>query len=129
MIRERFRASVQYNDLTGSSAADRADRGGPEEWLRGKGLMQNDEFVVGIELWVGENPGVHRDPIAVHFLLTKGGFDSVKETITKTSGAFATRRVTQDMPVAEFMGLFKRFSVTLSPGGMLSDRSYSYADE
>lgn len=129
MTSDRFRASVQYDDLTGTSAADRADKNGPEEWLRGKGLMQDAEFIIGIEVWAGENRGVHREPITVHFLLTKGSFDSVKDAVAKTSGPFATRRVTEQMPVAEFMGLFKRLSVTLSPGGMLSDRSYSYEDE
>ena len=91
--------------------------------------MQDGEFIVGIEIWAGENHGVHRDPITVHFLLTPGSFDSTKESISNTSGAFATRRVTQAMPIAEFMGFFKRFSVTLSPGGMLNEQSYSYAEE
>lgn len=126
MTDDRFRASVQYDDLIGSSAADRADGDGPGDWLRAKGLMPPDEFVVGIKVWVGENRGAHRDPITVHFLLTPGSFDSVKESIATTSGAFATRRVTAEMPVAEFFGLFKRFSICLSPGGMLSDKRYSY---
>lgn len=129
MTGDRFRASVQYDDLIGSSAADRADKGGPEDWLRSKGLMHSGEFVVGIEVWAGENRGAHRDPITVHFLLTQGSFDSVKESIARTSDAFATRRITTEMPVAEFFGLFKRFSICLSPGGMLSDKRYSYTTE
>lgn len=129
MTSDRFHASVQYNDLSGSSAADRADKGGPEDWLRSKGLMRPGDFVVGIELSARENRGIHRDPITVHFLLTPGSFDSVKESIAITSGAVATRRITTEIPVAEFFGLFKRLSICLSPGGMLSDKRYSYTEE
>jgi hypothetical protein len=129
MTRDRFRASVQYNDFTGSSAADRADKGGPEDWLRSKNLMKPAEFVLGVDIWAGENPGVHYDPITVHFLLTTGSFDSVKQSIASDSGVVAVRRVTTEMGVADFMGLFKRFSVYLSPGGMLNDRNYSYTED
>jgi hypothetical protein len=128
MYKERFAATVQYNDLTGSAAADRADKAGPEEWLRAQNHIASDDFVVGIELWAGENHGAHRDPITAHFLVVKGDYDSTKNGIAQTSGAYQTRRVTVEMPVAQFMGLFKRFSVTLSPSGMLHNKSFSYDD-
>ena len=121
-MNDQFRASVQYNDLVGSSAADRADKGGPEDWLLSKKLKQLDEFVIGIEVWAGENPGVHRDPVTVQFLLVQGGFDSVKDTMKNSAGPISTRRVPRDMSMAEFMGLFKRFSICLSPGGMLNGK-------
>ncbi|MEX2109069.1 MAG: hypothetical protein WD802_00500 [Gemmatimonadaceae bacterium] len=120
---------MQYNDFVGSSAADRAGIGGPEDWLRERKLMQSDDFVLGIEIWAGENDGVHRDPITVHFLLVKGSFDSAKETIGSSSRRVPVRRVTVDIGVAEFMGLFKRFSVAISPGGMLNDKTYEYTEE
>ena len=129
MAQDRFRASVQYDDLTGSSAADRADRGGPEDWLRGKGLAQSDDFVIGVEVWAGENHGAHQDPITVHFLLMKGSFDSAKASVSSASGPVDVRRVTAEMPASQFLGLFKRFSICLSPGGMLSDKPYSYVEE
>jgi hypothetical protein len=129
MLRDRFRASVQYEDLVGTAAADRADgKNGPEDWLRNKGLMTADEFVLGIEIWSGENPGVYRDPLSVHFLITPGGYDSTEKMIADTSGEVPVRRITVEMKIAEFMGLFKRFSVCLSPGGMLTDKKYR-ADE
>lgn len=130
MANDRFQASVQYDDLTGTAAADRPDgKSGPEDWLKKKGLMNADEFVLGIELYSGESPGVHRDPVTVHFLLVPGAFDSAKEMVGKSSAAVQTRRVTVDMKLAEFMGLFKRFSVCVSPGGMLSGKRYKYDDE
>ncbi|HKO20816.1 MAG TPA: hypothetical protein VJU82_18220 [Acidobacteriaceae bacterium] len=84
MANDRFQASVQYGDLTGTAAADRADgKSGPEDWLKKKGLMKGDEFVLGIELYSGENPGVHRDSITVHFLLVPGSFDSAEQMVAK----------------------------------------------
>ena len=44
---EVFEASVQYNDLKGSSAADNADMTGAAKWLKQNGHI-NDEYVVGI---------------------------------------------------------------------------------
>ncbi|HET7620437.1 MAG TPA: hypothetical protein VFK39_00915 [Gemmatimonadaceae bacterium] len=125
---DQFRASVQYNDFTGSAAADRADRGGPEEWLRSKGLAQPDEFVLGIEVWAGENAGVHRDPVSVHFVLVTGTFDSVEPKVRSARGTVRTTRVSAEMSIAEFMGLFKRFSVSISPKGMLDGKRYEYTE-
>jgi hypothetical protein len=125
-VNDRFRASVQYGDFRGSTAADRADKGGPDDWLRNKGLIQPGEFVLGIEIWAGENPGVHRDPISVQFLLVNGTFDSVNEQLKSERGPIRVTRVSADIGIAEFMGLFKRFSICLSPGGMLDERNYDY---
>lgn len=128
MIEERFRASVQYNDFKGTVSADRADRNGPEEFLKGRRLMKDEEFVLGIDLWAGENPGKHQDPVTVHFLLAQGGFDTVHAQVSASSAPFKVRRISVDIPIAEFMGLFKRVSICLSPDGMLTDKSYSYPE-
>jgi hypothetical protein len=128
MIRDHFRASVQYNDFKGSAAADRADKDGPEGWLEKKHLMKSGEFILGIEVDAGENHGVHRDPVTVHFFLVKGSFDSAQNDLSRASGPVPTRRVTVDIPIADFMGLFKRFSVTLSPQGMLHEKAYSFSE-
>jgi len=37
-----FKASVQYNDLKGSVAADRSDVGGASKWLAHNGHINDD---------------------------------------------------------------------------------------
>jgi len=129
MTVETFKASVQYGDLKGTSAADRADQRGADEWLEKKGLKQPGEFLLGIELVVGENHGAHKDPVHVHFLLvTSDGHDNVKSMLEVTQGPVDIRRVSEDMPISEFLGLFKRFSVCLSPYSLLDGRQFRYSD-
>ncbi|ELO1780992.1 hypothetical protein QXB73_004177 [Vibrio fluvialis] len=52
-----FKAGVQYNDLSGTTAADRADDIDATTWLRNNGYLTKDEFVAGITLLIGENHG------------------------------------------------------------------------
>lgn len=126
---ENFRASVQYDDFKGSTAADRADHGNVSDWLETNGLKQDGEFLLGISFFVGENHGEHEDPIFVEFLLaTPGDHDSVKAMIDAHNGPVSVRRVKTDMPLAQFFGLFKRFSVCLSSHGMLDGRDYTYVE-
>lgn len=127
MTVETFRASVQYGDLKGTSSADGADIRDANDWLAKRGHKQPDELLLGIELSVGENYGVHRDPVHVHFLLVKfAGFDNVKSMLEATQGPIDLKRISEEMPIAEFLALFKRFSVCLSPDGLLSGRQFRY---
>lgn len=85
--------------------------------------------MLGISFFVGENRGKHEDPIYVEFLLaTPGDHDSVKAMIDAHNGPVFVRRVKTDMPLAQFFGLFKRFSVCLSAHGMLDGRDYTYVE-
>src|SRR3989338_11651515 len=121
----KFIASVQYDDLKGGAAADRADRKGPEDWLKANGHRKGDEFLLGISMYAGENPGAHRDPVCVDFLLTTlEDYESVKTMIDSSPGPINVRKVTLSMSLNDFLGLFKRFSVTLSAHGILGEREY-----
>jgi len=129
MPTEKFKASVQYNDWKGTSAADRADRNDPEDWLKANGHKEPDEFLLGISVYVGENHGVHDDPIYTSFLLASPrDHDSVKEMIDSSHGPIGVRKVSIQMKLTEFFGLFKRFSVTFSSHGMLGERDYTYTE-
>lgn len=124
---DTFHASVQYGDFKGSSASDRADIGDANHWLITKNLKNTDEFLLGIQVYAGESHGEHRDPVTVYFLLAKtGSYDTAKAMIDSRSGPIPVRRVDVQMPLVEFFGLFKRFSITLSPDGMLEGKDYSY---
>ena len=125
----RFKASVQYDDFKGGAAADRADKRGPEDWLKENGHMKADELLLGISMYAGENHGVHKDPIYVDFLFTTPGeYDSVKAKIDSSHGPIDVRKVTISMKLNDFLGLFKRFSITLSSHGILGEREYTYIE-
>ncbi|WP_312283933.1 hypothetical protein [Candidatus Igneacidithiobacillus taiwanensis] len=125
---EKFQATVQYNDFKGSAAADRTDQDDINNWLEKNGLKRDGEFLLGISFFAGENYGEHKE-ISVEFLFaTQGEHNSVKEMIEAHNGPVFVRRVTTDMPIAQFLGLFKRFSVSLSPRGMLDGRDYTYVE-
>jgi hypothetical protein len=126
---QTFKASVQYGDMHGTAAIDAADKGDAGDWLKKNGLKQEGEFLLGITLYVGENHGVHKDPVYVEFLLASAGdHDSMKSMIDSNEGPILVRRVKKQMPIAEFFGLFKRFSVHVSSHGMLDGREYTYIE-
>lgn len=129
MTTDIFRASVQYGDFKGTASADRADKNDASKWLSEQGLKQEHEFLVGITLFVGENHGAHEDPTHVNFLLAdRGEHDTVKAAIDSANGAFAVRSVRVDMPIADFLALFKRFSIYISNHGMLDGKEYRHPD-
>jgi len=118
---EIFKASVQYNDSQGSCAADRADNSDASDWLAKNGLINNAEFVVGISMFAGENHGEHRDPVSVTFLLAD---DEGLTALGQGSEQYKVRKVFVDMNIHDFLALFKRFEVTLSPNSCLEGKEY-----
>ena len=129
MTIETFKASTQYNDWKGSSAADSADVGRMSKWLEENGYKEDDEFLLGIKMFAGENHGEHKDPVFVEFLFsTPGDYENVKTMIESSKGAIEVRSVKVDMSLTEFFGLFKRFDITLSKDSMLEGLEYHYND-
>lgn len=126
---EKFSASVQYNDLKGASAADRADVENASKWLTDNGHINEQEFILGISMSVGENHGEHRDPIYVNFLVSElQGYENIPALLESSTGPVEVRKISIQMNLTEFFALFKRFSVTLSTSGMLNDKEYSYQE-
>lgn len=123
---ETFKAAVQYGDLKGSSAADRADMIDASKWLRDNGHIQDDDYVIGISMSVGENHGKHKDPVYVHFLVTDlGGFANIPEKIKASQEPIPVKKIDLDMNIADFLALFKRLEITLSNGGLLEGVTYT----
>lgn len=119
-----FKASVSYNDLKGSVAADKADRGLLTKWLNDKQLLKNGEYVLGIRMSVGENHGNHQDPVYVSFFVSDlKGFNDIPEMLESFEDSVELREISVDMKITEFLALFKRFEVTLSPKAMLEGKT------
>lgn len=129
MTTKTFKASVQYNDWKGTSAADNADRNGSSEWLKQNGYIEDGELLLGVKMFAGESHGTHEDPVFVEFLLvTPGDFDNVKSMIESTAGPIEVRSVKVQMKLIDFFGLFKRFDITLSRNNILDGLEYHYFD-
>jgi hypothetical protein len=139
MEEEKFEAFVQYNDLTGSVAADNADRvpNTITHWLEARELKTKEEWVIGIILSIGENHGEELvNPVSVTILLCKETKETVKQKIDEGILPLSLRRVSTVMKVEEFFSLFKRFNIALSPRwgyddrkGILEGIQYQYPDE
>jgi hypothetical protein len=127
-----LRAGVQYNDWTGTAAADNGDKQNIHRWLEDNKLIQENEFLLAFEFWAGENhDGKHKGPLRCHAVFAStAGHDDVKQMIAASNGPVPLRRINFDMDTVEFFGLFKRFSVAMSSHGLLDpDREYSYPSD
>ncbi len=123
---ERFKASVQYNDLTGSVAADRTDLGGPHTWLEQNGHMRPGEFLLGMDVYVRipGNTAASDVVVDVSFVLVQAdNFDAAKEVL-RTEDPVKARKVAAEFTAKDFFLFFKRFNLTLSSSGELEGREY-----
>lgn len=98
-----FVASVQYNDFTGSVAADRSDTEGMKEYLLEAGYATDDERVVGYRISFNGNHGKEYEP-SVLIYLQKGSFDKPDKVI---------RAIDIEMSGPKFFSFFKRFDLVL----------------
>ncbi|AFY59637.1 hypothetical protein [Synechococcus sp. PCC 6312] len=142
MNEEIFEACVQYNDLVGSVSADNSDQSSIYKWLDDRKLRNSNELVYGIELSIRENDGEELvNPVPVVLLLVA---DETQKTLSKKIAdgqvPINVRRIETLMTLPEFLSLFKRFNLTLSPNqnwqslrgsefkGILEGVRYQYQD-
>lgn len=125
-----IKASVQYGDWEGTAAADESDGVKMRDLLEKSLPLKGDEFVVSIELFVGES---HRGKVAKPYISAlvfhKADFDTAAAALKTTPDPLRLRKVRVDISLDEFLGLFKRFAVTLSRRGLvLIGREYEERD-
>ena len=129
MSPQTFKASVQYDDFTGTAAADGSDSADAGKWLSEKNLIQDGEFLLGITLYVGALAASGDQYTSVEFLLAPiESHDKVQEELGSHSVPVVVRKVQQDVPLELFFSFFKRFKVCLSNHGMLEGREYTFPD-
>ena len=122
-----MRASVQYDDWEGTTAADDASPRSLGKLLEDRGLMDpQTEFLVAADLWIGESHDGKLASPAVHCLVTKGAnYDDVATSLSNQSDPLTFRVIDVQLTLEEFLGLFKRFRVVLTRRGLeLTDREY-----
>ncbi len=94
------------------------------KWLKDRDLIDDDEFVLGISMTVGENHGIHQDPVDVDFYVRKlSGAQTVPEVLQESGGSIELRHINVDMNISDFLTLFKRLEITLSSKGMLENKT------
>ena len=123
---ETFKASVQYNDLTGSVAADRADNGDARSWLEQNGHLRAGEFLIGMDVYVRIPGGAAGGDVVVDvsFILVQAtNFESAAELL-RNSDPVAVRKLSLEFTARDFFLFFKRFNLTISSSGKLEGCEY-----
>jgi hypothetical protein len=129
MHSELFKATTKYGDFKGTSSADSGDNLSATQFLQDAKLIKDGEFLIGMEFHTTEMHGKFDGTIAVTFSLCQpGDHDSVKAMLDASNGPIMVRRVHRDMHIADFMVMFKRFSVSFSRHAMLEGREVTYLD-
>lgn len=119
-------ASVQYDDWRGTAAADDADMKSIRSYLTEHGLLSDEEFLIGFEMYSGQQstPG-SRYFSARAFLIKAKDYESAQQAV----GAAAELSVaTRDLNISleTFLSFFKRFDVILTQKSLSVDgREYT----
>ncbi len=127
----RLKSKTQYGDMKGSTTADRHDTRDIHQFLIEKGLIDEGDIVVGIDAYSGE---VHKkrqdEPLDVTILVSKASrvFATIPDELAET-GTLKVEKIDTQIPLNEFFGLFKRFSLTLSSKGNLEGVEFTILNE
>jgi len=123
MGQDNFHASVQYGDFKGTVAADRHDQDDIGKYLQTQGLINQGEFLVGIEAYACELMGKPQvTDVDVTVLVTQyEGYENVQEAVD-SGQPLKVRKIKLEIPLVEFFTLFKRFSLAMSSHGMIDNR-------
>lgn len=123
-----FKAAVQYGDYKGSSAADDADGDADlRTFLTKKGLMKEEEFLLGSTLWIGENRAGKLGHVGIQALLFNSpDHATVTAALEAIEGPVPVRAVTLEVSLDEYLCFFKRFAVTITRKGFdLNEREFT----
>ena len=127
-----FKAHVQYGDWEGTAAADASDQLEIHDYLRNKGLLHDNEFLLAVNLWSGENSHGKIEYVFVRAFIYEGqdSFDKLKPILDQLKGPIPVRQVRLNFTLEEYVGLFKRFDVLLTWHGLnLTGREYDVTEE
>ncbi len=122
-----FGASVQYNDWKGTVAADDANLNDIRKLLTDRGELSSDEFLLGVELWLGEMHGGELERPSVKALIIDAeNYEAAERILNESEGMPPVKVIELDLSMEEFLLLFKRFAVSMSWQNLdLTGREYS----
>lgn len=112
---KNFRASVQYGDWKGTVSADEHDIGHILNVLKDRGLADDSDFLVAIDLFLGEMHGDKVvEPYVTAYLVKARNFEEAEEFLNDTPDPLPMKEVTIDVTMEEFLLFFKRLSIAMS---------------
>ena len=122
-----FHAQVQYGDWNGTSTTDDHGQTNFRQYLENESLIKEGEFLVGIEMRSEEVHGsTQDDDVYVRALLaTGGGYENI-EAAAQSGKPIKVREVELRLKLNKFFGLFKRFAISISAGGMIDGLDIEY---
>lgn len=119
MTTEIFKAGTQYNDFTGTSAAETQ---GFSEYLKSKDLIKDDEFVIGIDFSPFVNASQFPNEVFLQVYLVKDFVYEKYEEKSKNNSILEVRKVEIYVDIVQFFSLFKRLNVSFSWQGLLENK-------
>lgn len=119
MTTERFIAATQYDDYTGTAAAETQ---GFSEFLKSKNLILENEFIIGIDFSPVESNSKGKKEIFLQIYLVKDfNYENYREN-TKFETILDVRKVETYLDIVQFFDLFKRFNVSISWQALLENK-------
>ncbi|MDQ8920382.1 hypothetical protein RFH39_19070 [Acinetobacter baumannii] len=119
MTTEIFKAGTQYNDFTGTSAAETQ---GFDEYLKSKALIKEDEFVIGIDFSPLVGISKAQNEIFLQIYLVQGFVYDEYEKKSTNESVLEVRKVETYIDMVQFFSLFKRLNVSFSWKGLLENK-------
>ena len=124
----KLTAKVDSIDWEGTIAAESADKGDVERLLRSEGKLDREsEYLVGVELYVGDDYGGRMRIPYVCALIAEGrDHDEAAENLESAGEPLPLRVEQVAVTMEEFVGLFKHFKLVLTRKDMnLAGRNYA----
>lgn len=107
MPTENFTAHVQYDDLLGTVAADHSDDESLRSWMIEQGYIEDDELVLGIEMYTGDSYLDNDTPFRITVYVGNQDDEYIKQ-------------LKIGMSMNGFISCFKRLHIMLSRDGDLT---------
>lgn len=114
---ENFVANVQYDDWTGTSAADDWDPEDIQQWLKNQCKLRDDDRLCGIQIHVVEGT-TH-----ISALIVESHNDEITSVRPDDGEPLPVKKLEFKLSLSDFVNKFKRFNVKLSFRGCLTDRT------
>ncbi|HKU67222.1 MAG TPA: hypothetical protein VJP85_05575 [Candidatus Baltobacteraceae bacterium] len=131
---KKFVASVQYGEWVGSVEADNIDHPLPsiERYLRDKRALRDDESLIGISMFNGEN-GRFDEPVTsasvTAYVIPVANYEQAKDFLN-THHPAPVRAIHFEIGIREFFQYFKRFNVYIAASDLpLNGRAINVTEE
>lgn len=111
---EKFEAAAQYDDWRGQFAADDLSNGDIRDLIRERGLVGEEQFLVGVSFYSSENDFVS---VGCYFVEATG-VDEARQYLDSEDTPDVSVAYIRDLNAQQFVRLFKRFDIAMSWKGL-----------